>query len=442
MAKTNRFHVKKIKENKITVEEERKYHSPLALFFIKNGRLIFLISLLFSITVFIIALYFVISNIDDSSIVKYESNGVVVTFDETDSSILNGTPITDEYASKVFDSVIEINSSNVGVVIKLNEVKLKDRTIVFYSDKTALIKYDSGGYLKVFSINGDYGVNEDGVLNKRVSTEKVTGNMEKNDKLGISMLYLSDGSIEVTKNNDTFFIRNSDITSTDDVFYTNLSGVSLPIYEEEGKIYYSDGTIKEKDYIVIDNNKYGIKEEKEIHNNIKIIYYENGYAEIIKGDLSVMVRNSEHIYYDDNILEIIDNSIKSIDVKDIMDIKEIELKNTNTENAHYIIVLEETNNYKKHDVDKVLDNKFINFNVYVNGEKNYNNVLSNNLKGTSILGGVSLNNNTYLLYEGNIEKLSTASVKIGMWIDYEDITNEYMNSAFIGTVKVYIESLS
>lgn len=64
------------------------------------------------------------------------------------------------------------------------------------------------------------------------------------------------------------------------------------------------------------------------------------------------------------------------------------------------------------------------------------------MKGTSILGGVSLNNNTYLLYEGNIEKLSTASVKIGMWIDYEDITNEYMNSAFIGTVKVYIESLS
>ena len=33
MSKTNKFHVKKIKETNITVEEERKYHSPFILFF-------------------------------------------------------------------------------------------------------------------------------------------------------------------------------------------------------------------------------------------------------------------------------------------------------------------------------------------------------------------------------------------------------------------------
>ena len=72
--------------------------------------------------------------------------------------------------------------------------------------------------------------------------------------------------------------------------------------------------------------------------------------------------------------------------------------------------------------------------------KLYNNVLDNNLKGSSTLNGLQLENDTYLLYEGNLEAYSTTTFKLGMWIDYEDITNEYMNSAFIGTVKVYVES--
>ena len=122
MAKTNKFSVKEFEENKITVEEERKDRSPLALFFKKNGKLIFAISFLFSIAVFIIAIALTISNIDDSYIVKYEDNGVIVTFDETDNSIINGTPITEDYAGKVFDSVINAQTSSVGVVVKIDEI--------------------------------------------------------------------------------------------------------------------------------------------------------------------------------------------------------------------------------------------------------------------------------------------------------------------------------
>ena len=43
------------------------------------------------------------------------------------------------------------------------------------------------------------------------------------------------------------------------------------------------------------------------------------------------------------------------------------------------------------------------------------------------------------IYE-KIDKLSELTVKVGMWVSYEDITNEYMNSGFVGTMKVYIES--
>lgn len=442
MKKTNRFRVKKINNSIITVEEGRKNRSSLALFFIKNGKLIFWIALLFSITVFVISMYYIISNIKESSIVKYESNGVIVEFSGTDDSILNGTPITESYASKIFNSVINFDYSNVGVVIKLKEIKLEDRIIIYYSDNTTLVKYNNGEYLKVYSVNEKYGINENGIVNAKAQVKELKGRIEKNNELGISIIHLSDGSMEITKENTTFYIRNSDITNNNEQFYTNLSGVSIIVDKDKNKTYYSDGTIKEDDYIIIDNNRYNIVEEKTIYNDIKIIYYENGYAEIIKNDLNIMVMNGEHILYDKNSFEIIDNTIHKIDIKDKMDIKEINLNNTTLDKAHYVVVLEELDNYKKYNISKVLLNDFIRFNIYVNGNKFENNFLNNNLKDNSAYEGLSLTNNTYLLYEGDIDTLSTASIKIGLWVDYENITNEYMDSAFIGTVKVYIESVN
>lgn len=441
--KTNKFNVKEFEKNKITIEDLGKHRSPLALFFMKNGKLIFAISFLFSITVFLIAFYFVIMNMGESSIVMYESNGVKVTFGSTDNSMLNGTPITESYANKVFTSAINV-SSDVGVVIKTDERYLKKagKTIVYYSDKSALIKYNSGDFLRVFPVDGDYGITKNGNVNSRADTTSLKGYTEKNDDLGISILYLSDGSLEVSKGNTTFFVRNSDITNTKEEFYTNLSGVSLPIDKVNGNTIYSDGTIKENNGLIVDGKRYEKTDKVNVYKDIKIIYYENGYAEVVKNNLSIIVKKSEHIIYDKNSLEIMEDVTKGIEIKDIMDVKEIELNNTNTENAHYIIVLEETSDYSKHKVNKRLDNRFIRFNVYVDNNKFYNNVLDNNLKGSSILEGMSLQNNTYLLHEGTIEKMSSTKVKLGLWIDYEDITNEYMNSAFIGTVRVYIESLS
>lgn len=443
MSKTNKFRVKEFKKNKITVEEERKKHSPFILFFINNGKLIFTISLLFSLTVFIIAISLTLSNIKDSSIIIYESNGVVVSFDGNDQSIINGTPITKDYASKIFNSNIE-DKQDIGVVIKIKERNFKTGTIIFYSDKTALVKYNNGEYLRVFSINNNYGINEDGIINRSAITKKVTGEIKTNSSLGITMLYLSDGSVEVTKENVTFFVRNSDLTSLDNKFYTNLSIVSLPIKKAENKIYYSNSTIKENNYLLVDNTKYNKIKEITIHDNIKIIYYENNFAEVIKDNLSIIVEKSEHIIYDDNIFEIVDNSVNNnkIDPKDIMDIKNITLENNNQKESNYMIVLEETKNYQKHNVTRILPSEYINYNVYLNGNKINNQVLNNNIKGTSKASGLSLKNNTYLIYEGKLEKLSTVTVKIGMWISYETITNEYMNSAFIGTIKVYVESLS
>ncbi len=447
MIRNNKFFVKKYDEdeNKITLEEERKYHSPFVLFLIKNGRLLLAISLLLSVSVFIIAITLIFGNMKESSIVMYEQNGVVVSFDGDDNSIVNGTPITKEYAEKVFDSNLIQDNNLRGVVIKLKEVSIKDKNkgkvkgvITFYSDRTAIVKYDDGSYKRIYSVNGNYGITESGVIDSKAITNDLSGEYKKNDKYNINLIYLSDGSVIVIKDKVELFVRNSDITSNDDEFFTTLSGVSTPISKNGNKYTYSDGTIKEKDYIIVDDIKYAKVDEKKTKDNIKIIYYDNGYAEIIYNNLNVMVKNSEHIRYNDNIFEIIDNDKKDvIEIKDIMDIKDIKLENKNNTVSNYMIVLEESNNYDKYKISKKLPSKYINYNIYVNGNKIINNVLDKKLDNTS---GIENGENSYLIYEGKIDKLSELTVKVGMWVSYEDITNEYMNSGFVGTMKVYIES--
>lgn len=447
MFRNNKFFVKKYDEdeNKITLEEERKYHSPFVLFLIKNGRLLLAISLLLSVSVFIIAITLIFGNMKESSIVMYEQNGVVVSFDGDDNSIVNGTPITKEYAEKVFDSNLIQDNNLRGVVIKLKEVSIKDKNkgkvkgvITFYSDRTAIVKYDDGSYKRIYSVNGNYGITESGVIDSKAITNDLSGEYKKNDKYNINLIYLSDGSVIVIKDKVKLFVRNSDITSNDDEFFTTLSGVSTPISKNGNKYTYSDGTIKEKDYIIVDDIKYTKVDEKKTKDNIKIIYYDNGYAEIIYNNLNVMVKNSEHIRYNDNIFEIIDNDKKDvIEIKDIMDIKDIKLENKNNTVSNYMIVLEESNNYDKYNISKKLPSKYINYNIYVNGNKIINNVLDKKLDNTS---GIENGENSYLIYEGKIDKLSELTVRVGMWVSYEDITNEYMNSGFVGTMKVYIES--
>ena len=177
-------------------------------------------------------------------------------------------------------------------------------------------------------------------------------------------------------------------------------------------------------------------EEKTLDNGIKIIYYDNDYAEVIYKDSRLVVEKKDHIKYENNIFEIVDNNKneENIDIKDIMNIKNIKLKNTNQDKAYYMIVLEESNNYNKYNIDKRLDTKYINYNIYVNGNTITNKVLDNKIE-------IKENkNNNYLIYEGYIDKLSELTIDIGMWISYENITNEYMNSGFIGTMKVYIET--
>lgn len=438
VAKKNKFYVKEIEEdkNKITLEEERKYHNPFIRLLINNGKLIFTISLLLSITVFIIALTLSLKNIGESSIVMYEENGVIVKFDETDNSIINGTPITSEYALKTFISNINEDNYLKGIVIRIKKEEKKGNTYMYYSDKTVIIKYKDNSYKKIYPVDNKYGVFENGTINSKAITKDLTSETKKNENLDIELIYLSDGSIIASSDKSNILVRNDDITNTKDTFYGNLSKASILIKEEDSKYYYSNNITVDNDYLIINNIKYNKIDKKKLDNGIIIKYYDNDYVEVIYEDTRLVVEYKEHIKYENTNFEIIDNNKneENIDIKDIMNLKSINLKNTNKEKAYYMIVLEETTNYKKHKIDKVLDNKYINYNIYINGNTITNKVLDNKIQ-------INKNNkNNYLIYEGYIDKLSELKVDIGMWISYENITNEYMNSAFIGTMKVYVET--
>ncbi len=437
MKKTGKFFIKKYQkeENKIVLEEEKKYHNPFIIFLINNGKLIFTISLLLSVAVFIIAVSLSLNDIGESSIVMYESDGVVVAFKETDNSIINGTPITKEYAEKVFYSNIHEDNYLKGVVIRLDQKVINGNTYMYYSDKTIIIKYKDGSFKKIYPLNSNYAINKDNYIESSTITKELTGEYQKNTKYNIDIIYLSDGSIIIEKDNINIYVRNSDITNKD-YLYTNLSGVSILVNKDNNKYYYSNGIIKENNYIIVDDIKYLKVDTKKINNNIEIIYYDNDYAEIIYNNQSIMVEKKEHISYKNNILEIIDNNKteENIDIKDIMNMKNITIKNTNNKKENYMIVLEETKNYNKYNINKILDTKYINYNIHVNGNIIKNKVLDNKIKINSS------NKTNYLIYEGEIDRLSEITLDIGMWISYENITNEYMNSGFIGTMKVYVES--
>ena len=404
MGKSKDFYVKKYDEdkNKITVEEEKRYRSPFILFLINNGKLIFTISLLLSISVFIIAITLSFKNIGESSVVMYESNGVVVSFNGSDNSIINGTPITKEYAEKVFYSNLNDDNYLRGVVIKVKEIDINGDNYIFYSDKTVIIKYNDGSFKKVYPLDNKYSVNDKGEINSKAIYKDLSGEYKKNSKYDIDIIYLSDGSVIVIKDNINFYVRNSDITNNDS-FYTNLSGVSSLVNVDDNKYYYSNGIIKEDNFIIVNGVKYSKDYEKDdIFDNIKVIYYDNGYAEVICGNLSIMVEKSEHIKYNNNIFEIIDNNKykENIDIKDIMDIKNITLKNTNDKKANYMVVLEESssNSYSKYDISKRLDNKYIYYNTYINGNIVKNKILNNSIN-------IADNDkNNYLICQGEVNE--------------------------------------
>ena len=311
-------------EEKIVLEEEQ---SRWALFWKKYGRLIYLISLIISISILFISLFVTIFNLgtSDKPIIKEISidsdlSNAVVTLNPSSS-------LTNETAKDVFNNKNIFKTS--GEVLLVKKIETDTYTLKFYSDYTAIkIMKNKNQITRIDSLDGNtYGINEDGIINIKAKISDVTKTDTKIYSWG-TVNYYSDGSAEITNSEVDMFVRNSK-----DILENYVSNNKVSYLKETktiGKVtlnYFYDGTIQvvrdKKIYLVrnesdlhINNNNVTFKNENEatIYKTITlsdgktIDYYTDGGAIINDGSKMLSVRKSNSIVIKDNkIFEIVDN---------------------------------------------------------------------------------------------------------------------------------------
>lgn len=314
------------KEEKIILEEKQ---SSWALFWKKYNKLFLLILFIINITIIAITIFLSISNLQNSDkmIIKEVSIDTDLDVTTADVTANPSVPLTDETAKNIFKNNTVFKSR--GEVLLVKTVSKKEYIIKFYSDYTAIkITKSSNVITRIDSIDGKYyGIKENGVTNSKAKTSDVTQTNIKEYPWG-TVKYYSDGSAEITNSKMDMYVRNAkDINknyiSDNKVSYikesTNVNGIKLN--------YYHDGTIEvvkknisylvrsEDDLIISDknvkfknNNQAVIRETKKLSDGKKIYYYTDGGAIIKDGNERLSIRKSNSIIIKHNkIFEIVDN---------------------------------------------------------------------------------------------------------------------------------------
>lgn len=339
----NELKVKKFdnKKKKIIIEEENKKKHPLLLFFF-NHKLLSLLLLLLALMFFIIGLQIAISNLNGSVDPNDILTSLQMDFHDGSGDVnLNGNkPFTDDDAKrKLYEKYGNIGLKD-GVILEVKTINLSDKTIIYYSDGSAMILNKNGSIVRVSSLeDGSFGVDDKGNIKDGAKTlnVKLIDTINLKDKTIIK--YYSDGSAVITCKGKKIFVRDGSTIklskNNEYIIKINPSGISF--LKEEKKLahniikYYSDGTIK----VTIDGKEYVIRNDKDIkikgndisfpNNNAAVVintkkledgtvvkYYSDGSAEVIKTDGEIIfVRQSGDILYKDNerIREIIEDNI-------------------------------------------------------------------------------------------------------------------------------------
>lgn len=574
--KTNIFDFKKQHKNKIVLEEE-KLDSPLIIFLKKNKKVIILLLALLALIMAIIAIYYALINIENTSKVVTNLPNVVVDFGENGNTINSKDlkPTTGGEAIVEFYTRYGNIGLKEGVILKVKEIITPKGKIIYYTDGSSMLIKTDGTIIRISSLeNNAYGINDDGILLVGAKTKEITITKEITLDDGTKITYYSDNSctIYVPNNSIELLARNSEEVKIEKNRFKIItpSGISKElntINKDEYKVtYYEDGTTKitynnniyiirneeDFDHLTIsfpNNNQATITKEIELNDNTKIIYYTDGSAEIVKDNNSIMVRRSKDIIYTkERIIEIIDTEYANISKALISNKKQIsylnnggalilnedgtysyfyensdikydkdykikqsekeikEIQNKTTKNGTIIIDLEDGNsiiidengykivktssivydkdgnilntigkqqeeettsvtknhlvienhgeedikyhiglelsdNYKLY-ANKLLPKEYLRYNIIVDSTYLENQKITSTIPvGTILEGNVKIENETYILYEGLLKQGKTAEVELGIWIDYLNITNEYQESVFVGTLVVYSETI-
>lgn len=274
--KTNLFNVKKVKKEKITLEEEQ-FYSPLLLLFRKYGCLavLFFFLLLLILTIIIIYTFANLfsskegdgSYVDDALAFEFGDNNVTITDGKYNDSWIN------KYANVY---------KKEGIIFVVKEFEVKGQVIIYYSDGSSKLVREDGSIVRISSLSdGSYGIDNNGVINTRTKRKGITITKKEDLKSGTVIIYYSDGSAEITKGEKTILVRNGKRINLKNNAY-DLDDVS-----PSGASYV---------------------EKKEWVGDFELIYYTDGTIKIDKGNDSFIVRNSEDIKIEGNVISYPNNN--------------------------------------------------------------------------------------------------------------------------------------
>lgn len=332
--------------------------------------------------------------------------------------------------------------------------------VTTYSDGSRVITKDNVKYLVRNDEDAIVNGNEVSFPNNNAATIVDSKKLANGDVIS----YYSDGSAIIEKDGETILVRKSNAIVLEsnkqikEIIDSNkvkvVKEVTTP--DNEKIKYFDNGNaviiapddsyifVEENTNIKLDEDNNIIKIEEEEANEIKqgvmpdntiITNFDNGMSLIEKDDGTIEIVDTDSIGFDINGYLIYKEDTSNSTASS----KKFKLINTSTYDLKYAIVLEETADYAVHDT-LPLPADHIHYKMFVGGKYVDTTVLNNKVwnAGYPLYGGATLQNKSYLLVEGNLAKKTEAEANLSIWIDYKDLTNEYQDKAFIGTIKTYV----
>lgn len=325
--KTNLFRVKEKKEKKIIIEEERT-KNPFLLFLKKHKNLMLLVvttllACLILISTGIAFSLFQGSNDYDISYIEGSE-----TIDSNNNPDINGDDIKDELLGEI--------ARSQGIVLLVKTIMSEQGDVIsYYTDGTSIVVQSSG---KIYRIStnkdGDYGINQNGKIDKTAKKVLVTSTTTTLMDNTI-ITYYSDGTAKIEYKNQVLFVRDSNNIKLDNGSnLNNLAPSGVAPTKENTKVgsstitTFTDKTslitINGKKYLINKNteiittdttitynkyNSFAVISEKTYKDGNTITHFENGTAIITEpnGNITYVKKSGDILLNKQKLYEIVPN---------------------------------------------------------------------------------------------------------------------------------------
>ena len=415
------------------------------------------------------------STLADGTVITYYSDGTAkVELKQESIFVRDSNNIKIENGS----NFSLVNPSGVALTKDIN--KLNNTRVITFTDGTAIIYQGdkkilvnkntpvSVGEVVSYDRNNTFGViSEQTLKDGNVITHYGNGAATITDTDG-NVIYVKKAGDIVLKNQKLYEIITNEygfsrtIVNCPDgkrvVYFDN--GAAVIIWPNGNRQYVADNT-----EIIYDGNKNisslpNVSQQisqRKTTNGEQVFNFDNGKSQVIKSDGTSYIVDTSKLTFapDGNISNEPEDVKKNSKPKEedefdpaegiyisqaenkYNDFKNIEdttfiIRNDNNKSRSLRITIIEVENYRRFRTTR-LHPKFVKFQATI---------------GDSYVSARSLTSNmwkdssdklNYVIYDGNIGAKSTISVALSLYVDYAELTNEYQNTGFIGTINIYID---